>query len=82
MTATPRIFGENAKSKALDADAELTSMDDEKKYGKVLANRGFGWAVENNILSDYKVVVLAVDEGIVSQNVQETLANQHEGKEL
>ena len=74
MTATPRIFGEQAKTKADDGDVALASMDDENIFGKMLFHRGFGWAVENNLLTDYKVVVLAVDEGIVSERVQRALS--------
>ena len=61
MTATPRIFGSKAK-KADEGSVELASMDDQDKYGVEFFNRGFNWAVENNLLSDYKVVILAVDE--------------------
>ena len=74
MTATSRIYGEKAKSKAKDSDVVLASMDDEDAYGKMLFHRGFSWAVENNILTDFKVVILAVDEGIVSKRVQRSLA--------
>lgn len=73
MTATPRIFADTAKRKADDYDAKLASMDDEAKFGKDLFHRGFGWAVENQLLTDYKVVVLAVDEGLVSQTIQNRL---------
>lgn len=73
MTATPRIFGEGAKRKADDHDAELASMDDVTKFGEDLFHRGFGWAVENELLTDYKVVVLAVDEGLVSTTIQNRL---------
>ena len=73
MTATPRIFGDAAKRKADDHDAELASMDDETKFGQDLFHRGFGWAVENDLLSDYKVVVLAVDEGLISTTIQNRL---------
>ncbi|GAB4363803.1 MAG: DEAD/DEAH box helicase family protein [Oricola sp.] len=73
MTATPRIFGDAAKRKADDYDAELASMDDESKFGKDLFHRGFGWAVENGLLTDYKVVVLAVDEGLISHTIQNRL---------
>ncbi|MBT0958394.1 DEAD/DEAH box helicase [Alphaproteobacteria bacterium KMM 3653] len=73
MTATPRIFADTAKRKADDYDARLASMDDETKFGRDLFHRGFGWAVENQLLTDYKVVVLAVDEGLVSQTIQNRL---------
>lgn len=73
MTATPRVFGEAVKAKANEASAELASMDDEKLFGETLFTRGFGWAVENRLLTDYKVIVLAVDEEMVSASVQNRL---------
>ena len=79
MTATPRIFGNKAKQKADVGRVELASMDDPKKFGKEFFNRGFNWAVENNLLSDYKVVILAVDENLVGANLQKSL---EEGSEL
>lgn len=75
MTATPRVFGDAVKSKASEASAVLCSMDDEYLYGKALFARGFGWAVENQLLADYKVLVLAVDEQMVSTGVQNRLAD-------
>lgn len=75
MTATPRIFGENVRVRADEADATLASMDDEKLFGKTLFYRGFSWAVQNGLLSDYKVIVLAMDEGLVSGGVQKRLAD-------
>ena len=76
MTATPRIYGEGVKSKARDVKAVLASMDDEKLYGKVLFHSGFARAVESGILSDYRVIVLAMDEGYVSTAVQKRLKNE------
>jgi predicted helicase len=73
MTATPRVFGDAVKAKAGEASAVLASMDDEEIYGKTLFTRGFGWAVENGLLTDYKVLVLAVDEAMVSGGVQNRL---------
>ncbi|MER9284719.1 DEAD/DEAH box helicase [Mesorhizobium australicum] len=75
MTATPRVYGDAVKSKANEASAVLCSMDDESLYGKTLFARGFGWAVENKLLTDYKVLVLAVDEQMVSGGVQKRLAD-------
>ncbi|WP_375694095.1 DEAD/DEAH box helicase [Bartonella sp. AD24XZML] len=75
MTATPRIFGDNAKSRANEVNAVLASMDDEKLFGKTLFYRGFSWAVQNNLLTDYKVIVLAMDEKLVSSAVQKRLSD-------
>ena len=75
MTATPRIYGENAKSKARDVNAVLASMDDKALYGEVLFHHGFAHAVESDILTDYRVIVLAMDEGQVSAAVQRRLSD-------
>lgn len=77
MTATPRIYGDAAKTKAGEASVELCSMNDVSLYGEVLFQRGFSWAVQNGLLTDYKVVVLAVDEAVVSAGVQNRLADEH-----
>ena len=74
MTATPRIYMDAAKSKAKDSDAELCSMDDESKFGREFHRLGFGEAISQELLSDYKVVVLAVDEKFVSKAFQRELA--------
>lgn len=75
MTATPRIYGENARQVATDAHANLASMDDDEKYGKVFFHHSFGRAVESGILTDYRVIVLAMDEGAISTAVQDRLAD-------
>lgn len=76
MTATPRVFGDNVKSRADEVGAELASMDDPEKFGEVLFHRSFGWAVQNGLLTDYKVIVLAMDEGLVSAGVQNRLRDE------
>ncbi len=76
MTATPRIYGENAKSKASDVKAVLASMDDPDVYGEILFHHGFARAVENDILTDYRVIVLVMDEGEVNAAVQKRLADE------
>ncbi|WP_323356548.1 DEAD/DEAH box helicase [Cyanobium gracile] len=70
MTATPRVYGDETKSKADDAEATLCSMDDEALYGPEFHRLGFGEAVERNLLTDYKVLVLAVDEGYAAKAFQ------------
>ena len=75
MTATPRIFGEKVKTKAKEADAVLCSMDNPELYGETFHEVSFSYAVENNLLTDYKVIVLAMDEGVVSQSVQNRLTD-------
>lgn len=49
-------------------------MNDEATYGPELHRLGFGDAVEADLLTDYKVVVLAVDEKYVAENFQHAMA--------
>jgi predicted helicase len=74
MTATPRIYADAAKSKAKEAEAELASMDDEALFGREFHRLGFGEAISQDLLADYKVLVLAVDEKFVSTAFQQELA--------
>ena len=62
MTATPRLYTESARKKAARHDVEVFSMDDEARYGPEFHRLPFSKAVEQNLLSDYKVVVFGVSE--------------------
>lgn len=79
QTATPKIYGESAKKNAKDKSILLSSMDDENKYGEVFYRIGFGQAVSNDILTDYKVMVLAVDETAIQKDMQKTLSDPENG---
>ncbi|CAB0833172.1 helicase [Corynebacterium diphtheriae] len=67
MTATPRLFDEAVKGKAAEHSAELASMDDEAIYGPEFHRLGFGEAVEKGLLTDYKVLIMTVDESVAAE---------------
>lgn len=73
MIATPRIYGEVAKASAEKDNVALCSMDDETLYGKELYVITFSEAVKRNLLVDYKVIVLAVEESHVNRRIQNLL---------
>lgn len=75
MTATPRMYDTETKSKAAKAEAELWSMDDEKVYGEEMYRIGFGEAVSKKLLTDYKVLVLTLSENDVPPTIQQMIAN-------
>ena len=75
MTATPRLYSDRVKAKAKEEDVLLCSMDDESLYGRVFHHLGFGKAVEAGLLSDYRVVVLMVDEAFANVAAHEPLAD-------
>ncbi|KWT61118.1 damage-inducible protein [Streptomyces albus subsp. albus] len=74
MTATPRVYNDDTKQDAKSADAAVASMDDEAKYGPEFHRLGFGQAVEQGLLTDYKVLILTVDEDVVAKTLQEGFA--------
>ncbi len=73
MTATPRIYGDSAKVKAESEDVTLCSMDDEALYGKELFVINFSEAVQRGLLTDYKVLVLTVEESVINRRLQDLL---------
>jgi predicted helicase len=77
MTATPRIYGNMAKASAERDSITLCSMDDEALYGKQLHLITFSEAVELKLLTDYKVLVLAINSSHVSSRIQNLLKDEN-----
>jgi predicted helicase len=76
MTATPRLYSDDIKSKAAQADAILCSMDDPKLYGEEIYRIGFGEAVDKDLLTDYKVLILTLSDKDVPPAVQKMIADK------
>jgi predicted helicase len=76
MTATPRLFSDDTKSKAAQADAVLCSMDDPELYGEEIYRIGFGEAVERDLLTDYRVLILTLNEHNVPPAIQQMVADK------
>ncbi|EGO5849059.1 TPA: DEAD/DEAH box helicase [Enterococcus faecalis] len=82
QTATPKIYGTDAKQKAEDSSIVLSSMDNKDIYGEEIFRLGFGQAVSNDILTDYKVMVLAVDEKVIQKDMQRVLSDSENGLDI
>ena len=74
MTATPRLYAEGAKAKAASRAAEVFSMDGEETFGPEFHRLPFSRAIERNLLSDYKVVILVVREDAADPALRAHLA--------
>ena len=66
MTATPKLYTENARKQAADYDVEVFSMNDEEKYGPQFHWLPFSKAVELGELADYKVAIFGISENEVN----------------
>ncbi|MEJ8578310.1 DEAD/DEAH box helicase [Helicobacter pylori] len=60
MTATPKVYSESSKAKAKESDNAIYSMDDEEIFGQEIYTLNFERAIALDLLSDYKVIILAV----------------------
>ena len=80
MTATPRVYTAQSQRKAKSRDYDIYSMDKEDIYGPLFHELKFSKAISQGLLSDYKVVVLAVNEDVVSEAMQDAFAEDGEIK--
>ncbi|GAA8495479.1 DEAD/DEAH box helicase family protein [Helicobacter pylori] len=60
MTATPKVYSESSKAKAKESDNVIYSMDDEEIFGEEIYTLNFERAIALDLLTDYKVIILAV----------------------
>ncbi|OOP77112.1 DEAD/DEAH box helicase [Helicobacter pylori] len=60
MTATPKVYSESSKAKAKESDNIIYSMDDEEIFGEEIYTLNFERAIALDLLTDYKVIILAV----------------------
>ena len=68
-TATPRTYSSNIKKAAEERGVEVVGMDDANMFGKVLYALPFGQAIERKLLTDYRVVIIGVDDPMVAQYI-------------
>jgi len=61
-TATPRFYTDRVQKEANEEDYEIASMDDTQSFGPVFHRLSFGEAIERDLLADYRVLVIGVDD--------------------
>lgn len=66
-TATPRIYSRGVKSAAEARGVEVVGMDDKALFGEVMYALPFGKAIERKLLTDYRVVIIGVDDATIAQ---------------
>jgi len=76
MTATPRLYSDDAKSKAAEAQVTLCSMDEKEMYGEEIYRIGFGEAVNKGLLTDYKVLILTLNENDIPPAIQKMISDK------
>jgi predicted helicase len=82
MTATPRIYGVKGKETAKEESITLCSMDDPETYGTEFYKIGFGEAVERDLLSNYKVLILTIRNSDMPDVIKRKFENEKYGADV
>ncbi|MDE0509389.1 MAG: DEAD/DEAH box helicase family protein [Gammaproteobacteria bacterium] len=75
MTATPRIYTQRSKKRLADQGVEVIDMGNFSVYGPELHRLTFKKAVNHEMLSDYRVIVLGLSGSSVTPGLRRRLEN-------
>ena len=71
MTATPRLFSAHTARLAADRGVDVVSMDDVNVFGAICHKLSFSDAIKRDLLSDYRVVIVGVDDPTITEFIQD-----------
>ena len=66
-TATPRTYSSAVRKAAEGRGIDIVGMDNVALFGEVLYALPFGRAIEQKLLTDYRVVIIGVDDPTIAQ---------------
>jgi len=69
-TATPRVYKRGLKKAAAEVGVEVVDMSDERSFGKRFHTLTFGEAIQRSLLTDYRVVIVGVDDGRIKEWIE------------
>ena len=69
-TATPRVYKTGLKKAAEEFGVEVVDMNDEKRFGKRFHTLTFGEAIKGDLLTDYRVLIVGVDNERVKEWIE------------
>lgn len=82
MTATPRVYetrDETLPGTKKVSDGLIASMNNPEVYGRICHRLSFGAAVDQGLLTDYKLVVMQIDQSMLPQSILlYTMSNANE----
>ncbi len=82
VTATPRTYAANVHKAAEERGVEVFGMDDEAVFGKVFYSLPFPKAIQRGLLTDYRVVIIGVDDPTIAEWIKNReIVKPKEGEE-
>jgi len=82
MTATPRYLAEAVKNRADEMELEVASMDDHDIFGPVFHELKFSEAIRRKLLTDYRVVIVGVDDPMYRRYAEQGVFVTLDGKRI
>ncbi|WP_257616748.1 DEAD/DEAH box helicase [Chlamydia suis] len=79
MTATPRIYSTEVKTRSKNQGFEIISMDDDEKFGPLFYQLPFSQAIDRDLLCDYEVVIPLMSHARYRKYAEEGTFVQGEG---
>lgn len=71
MTATERFINPHIVGRARQLNYEVFSMDNKEQYGTTFTSLPFREAIDQDIISDYKIVLCCMNESELAKIIQE-----------
>jgi superfamily II DNA or RNA helicase len=71
-TATPRVYRTSLKKAAEEVGVEVVDMNDKMSFGKRFHTLTFGEAIKRDLLTDYRVLIVGVD----NERIKEWIENR------
>ncbi len=81
LTATPRVYTAQAKSKADGEGVDVISMDDEDRFGPEAHHLSFAQAVDLGLLVDFEIVVSIITDTDIAHLVDQRVIGELAGVE-
>jgi superfamily II DNA or RNA helicase len=72
-TATPRVYTTGVKKAAEEFGVEVIDMADEKGFGQWFHTLSFSEAIKRNLLTDYRVLIVGVDDDRIKEWIEKRL---------
>jgi len=72
-TASPRVYTTGLKKAAEEFGVEVIDMSDERSFGQRFHTLSFSEAIKRNLLTDYRVLIVGVDDQRISEWIEKRL---------
>ena len=82
LTATPKIVSKRSHKRGNEENHQVHSMNDTEVYGEIVYKLPFSEALEKNLVTDYEVLVVGVDDTAITKAIRSGKALKIAGSEI